>query len=72
MPPKKIKFNVKKKAPAPAPAKKKKKGLSDAEFNKLVASTNKLIKEADAYTKQHDKDMAEIAVMRKKIRNFKR
>ena len=70
MPPKKIKFNVKKKAPAPA--KKKKKGLSDAEFNKLVASTNKLIRDADAYTKKHDKDMLEIAEIRKKIRNFKR
>tara|TARA_R110002167_G_scaffold84455_2_gene229634 strand:- start:501 stop:692 length:192 start_codon:yes stop_codon:yes gene_type:complete len=61
----KIKFNVKKKAPA-------KKGMSDAEFKKLVASTNKMMKEADLHLKEMKEMKADIAERKKKIKNFKR
>tara|TARA_R110001599_G_scaffold60020_3_gene166762 strand:- start:140 stop:373 length:234 start_codon:yes stop_codon:yes gene_type:complete len=77
MPPKKIKFNVKKKAPAPVKKKKfnvkkkapVKKGLSDEAFKKLVADSNRLMEEADLHSKEMKADIAEI---KRKIKNFKR
>tara|TARA_R110000744_G_scaffold370243_1_gene480765 strand:- start:2767 stop:2985 length:219 start_codon:yes stop_codon:yes gene_type:complete len=72
MPPKKIKFNIKNKAPAPAKKAPAKKGISDAEFKKLVASTNKLMEDADLQMKEMKSMKADIAERKKKIKNYKR